>query len=60
MKRRLAALTNGRQPTQRTMKILPSTLLVILVAISVVAPAHAQIVEKKSHLDGAKKAIAQC
>jgi glc operon protein GlcG len=35
------------------------TLLAILVAISTVAPAHAQTVEKKSlNLDGAKKAIA--
>lgn len=35
------------------------TLLAMLVAISTVAPAHAQIVEKKSlNLDGAKKAIA--
>jgi len=41
------------------MKIFTSTLLAILVAISAVAPAHAQIVEKKSlNLDGAKKAIA--
>jgi glc operon protein GlcG len=41
------------------MKIFSSTLLAILVAISAVAPAHAQIVEKKSlNLDGAKKAIA--
>ena len=35
------------------------TLLAMLVAISTVAPAHAQTVEKKSlNLDGAKKAIA--
>src|SRR6266498_4673357 len=41
------------------MKIFTSPLLVILLAISAVAPAHAQIVEKKSlNLDGAKKAIA--
>jgi uncharacterized protein GlcG (DUF336 family)/mannose-6-phosphate isomerase-like protein (cupin superfamily) len=41
------------------MKIFTSTLLAILVAISAVASAHAQIVEKKSlNLDGAKKAIA--
>jgi len=41
------------------MKIFTSTPLAILVAISAVAPAHAQIVEKKSlNLDGAKKAIA--
>jgi glc operon protein GlcG len=41
------------------MKIFTSPLLAILVAISAVAPAHAQIVEKKSlNLDGAKKAIA--
>src|SRR5262245_57071284 len=40
------------------MKILISTLT-ILVAALVVAPAHAQIIEKKSlNLDGAKKAIA--
>src|SRR5438046_4917141 len=41
------------------MKIFTSTLLAILVAISAVVPAHAQIVEKESlNLDGAKKAIA--
>src|ERR1043166_5211012 len=41
------------------MKIFTSTLLAILVAISAVASAHAQLVEKKSlNLDGAKKAIA--
>ncbi len=41
------------------MKILTSILLATLVAISAVAPAHSQIVEKKSlNLDGAKKAIA--
>ena len=41
------------------MKIFTSTQLAILVAVSAVAPAHAQIVEKKSlDLDGAKKAIA--
>ena len=47
------------QPRKELMKIFTSTLLAILVAISAVAPAHAQIVEKKSlNLDGAKKAIA--
>src|SRR5256886_8190724 len=46
-------------PRKGLMKIFTSTLLAILVAISAVAPAHAQIVEKKSlNLDGAKKAIA--
>jgi uncharacterized protein GlcG (DUF336 family)/mannose-6-phosphate isomerase-like protein (cupin superfamily) len=41
------------------MKIFISTVLAILVAALVIAPAHAQIIEKKSlNLDGAKKAIA--
>ena len=41
------------------MKIFISTVLAILVAALVVAPARAQIIEKKSlNLDGAKKAIA--
>jgi glc operon protein GlcG len=60
MKRRLAAPNKWpASPRKRLMKIFTSTLLAIFVAISVVAPAHAQIVEKKSlNLDGAKKAIA--
>src|SRR5262249_33384867 len=41
------------------MKILTSTVLVILIAISLLVPAHSQVVEKKSlNLEGAKKAIA--
>jgi uncharacterized protein GlcG (DUF336 family)/mannose-6-phosphate isomerase-like protein (cupin superfamily) len=41
------------------LKIFTSTQLAILVAVSAVGPANAQIVEKKSlNLDGAKKAIA--
>jgi uncharacterized protein GlcG (DUF336 family)/mannose-6-phosphate isomerase-like protein (cupin superfamily) len=41
------------------MKILTSTQLVILIAISTFVPAYGQVVEKKSlNLDGAKKAIA--
>jgi glc operon protein GlcG len=41
------------------MKIFISTVLTILVAALVIAPARAQIIEKKSlNLDGAKKAIA--
>jgi glc operon protein GlcG len=40
------------------MKIFTSTQLAILIAVSAVGPAHAQIVEKKSlNLEGAKKAI---
>ena len=60
MKCRLAAPNKWpASPRKGFMKILTSTLLAILVAISTVAPAHAQIVEKKSlNLDGAKKAIA--
>ena len=60
MKRRLAAPNKWpASPRKGLMKIFTSTLLAILVAISAVAPAHAQIVEKKSlNLDGAKKAIA--
>src|SRR6184192_426247 len=60
MKRRLAAPNKWpASPRKELMKIFTSTLLAILVAISAVAPAHAQIVEKKSlNLDGAKKAIA--
>src|SRR5437762_3047015 len=59
MKRRLAAPNEWpASPRKGLMKILTSTLLAILVAISAVAPAHSQIVEKKSlNLDGAKKAI---
>ena len=41
------------------MKIFSSTLLTILVAVSTLTSAHAQIVEKKSlNLEGAKRAIA--
>jgi len=41
------------------MKISRLILLTILVATSLVAPARAQIIEKKSlNLDGAKRAIA--
>jgi hypothetical protein len=41
------------------MKIFTSTLLVILIAISLLVSAHGQVVEKKSlNLEGAKKAIA--
>src|ERR1700747_2238112 len=41
------------------MKVFTSTLLVILITISLLVPAHSQVVEKKSlTLDGAKKAIA--
>ena len=60
MKRRLSAPNKWlASPRKGLMKIFTSTLLAILVAISAVAPAHAQIVEKKSlNLDGAKKAIA--
>src|SRR5205809_1624673 len=60
MKRRLAAPNKWpASPPKGLMKIFTSTLLAILVAISAVVPAHAQIVEKKSlNLDGAKKAIA--
>src|SRR5437868_5187513 len=60
MKRRLAAPNKWpASPRKGLMKIFTSTLLAILVAISAVAPAQAQIVEKKSlNLDGAKKAIA--
>src|SRR5882724_4855934 len=60
MKRRLAAPNKWpASPRKGLMKIFTSTLLAILVAISAVAPAHAQIVEKKSlNLDGEKKAIA--
>jgi glc operon protein GlcG len=60
MKRRLAAPNKWlASPRKGLMKIFTSTLLAILVAISAVAPAHAQIVEKKSlNLEGAKKAIA--
>src|SRR5216117_332028 len=60
MKRRLAAPNKlPASPRKELMKIFTSTLLAILVAISAVAPVHAQIVEKKSlNLDGAKKAIA--
>src|SRR5438552_17699027 len=60
MKRRLAAPNKWpASPRKELMKIFTSTLLAILVAISAVAPAQAQIVEKKSlNLDGAKKAIA--
>ena len=44
---------------ERLMKALISTLLALLVATSITAPAAAQIVDKKSlNLDGAKKAIA--
>src|SRR5438093_333248 len=59
MKRRLAAPNKwAASPRKRLMKIFTSTLLAILVAISAVAPARAQIVEKKSlNLDGAKEAI---
>ncbi len=60
MKHQLAASNKWpTSPRKELMKIFTSTLLAILVAISAVAPAHAQIVEKKSlTLDGAKKAIA--
>ena len=60
MKRRLAAPNKWpASPRKGLMKIFTSTLLAILVAISALAPARAQIVEKKSlNLDGAKKAIA--
>src|SRR5438874_8219987 len=60
MKRWLAAPNKWpASPPKGLMKIFTSTLLAILVAISAVVPAHAQIVEKKSlNLDGAKKAIA--
>src|SRR5437773_11006369 len=60
MKRRLAAPNKWpASPRKGLMKIFTSTLLAILVAISAVAPAHAQIVEKKSlNLAGAQKAIA--
>src|SRR6266567_3654884 len=60
MKRRLAAPNKWpASPRKGLMKIFTSILLAILVAISAVAPADAQIVEKKSlNLDGAKKAIA--
>ena len=60
MKRRLAAPNKWpASPRKGLMKIFTSTLLAIVVAISAVAPAHAQIVEKKSlNLDGAKRAIA--
>src|SRR5256884_3688763 len=60
MKRRLAAPNKWpASPRKGLMKIFTSTLLAILIAISAVAPAHAQIVEKKSlNIDGAKKAIA--
>jgi glc operon protein GlcG len=41
------------------MKIFPATLLAMTLAILALAPARAQIIEKKSlNLDGAKKAIA--
>src|SRR5262245_62229780 len=41
------------------MKILTSTVLVILIGLSSLDPAHGQVVENKSlNLDGAKKAIA--
>ena len=47
------------QPKRTLMKATISTLLVILAATSIAAPARAQIIEKKSlNLDGAKKAIA--
>ena len=47
------------QPGKNLMKTFISTLIAGLLATLVVAPAHAQIVEKKSlNLDGAKKAIA--
>src|ERR1700747_1980581 len=40
------------------MKVFTSTLLVILITISLLVPAHSQVVEKKSlNLDGAKRAI---
>jgi glc operon protein GlcG len=60
MKRRLAAPNKWPASSRKgLMKIFTSTLLAILVAISAVGSAHAQIVEKKSlNLDGAKKAIA--
>jgi hypothetical protein len=54
-------LTNRRPAYSNTlpMKIFTSTQLAIVVAISALAPAHAQVVEKKSlNLEGAKKAIA--
>jgi glc operon protein GlcG len=41
------------------MKVFTSTLLVIPIALSILDPAHSQVVEKKSlNLEGAKKAIA--
>lgn len=47
------------QPGERLMKATISTLLALLAATSITAPARAQIVDKKSlNLDGAKKAIA--
>src|SRR5438034_10941403 len=57
MKRRLAAPNKWpASPRKGLMKIFTSTLLAILVAISAVAPAHAQLVDKKSlNLDGAKQ-----
>jgi len=60
MKRRLAAPNKWPASSRKgLMKIFTPPLLAILVAISAVAPAHAQIVEKKSlNLDGAKRAIA--
>src|SRR6266404_4603707 len=60
MKRRLASPNKWpASPRKELMKIFTSTLLAILIAISAVVPAHAQIIEKKSlNLDGAKKAIA--
>jgi uncharacterized protein GlcG (DUF336 family)/mannose-6-phosphate isomerase-like protein (cupin superfamily) len=60
MERRLAAPNKSPASLRKSiMKIFVSTLLSILVAVSAVNTAHAQIVEKKSlNLDGAKKAIA--
>src|SRR5882672_8683940 len=60
MKRWLAAPNKWpASPRKGLMKIFTSTLLAILVATSITAPAHAQIIEKKSlNLDGATKAIA--
>src|SRR5439155_271751 len=57
MKRRLAAPNKWpASPRKELMKIFTSTLLAILVAISAVAPALGQIVEKKSlNLDGANQ-----
>jgi uncharacterized protein GlcG (DUF336 family)/mannose-6-phosphate isomerase-like protein (cupin superfamily) len=47
------------RPGKNLMKISTSILLTILVATTLVAPARAQFIEKKSlNLDGAKKAIA--